>query len=507
MPGGLLVYFLLLRPTFTRATSSRSVLKLAFSRARIFLSQFLLSIQSALFSFRSSRPFEVSYSATTRSSSRKISAPIAKLAAQDLLDSGDEIDMDLDADEDITLVQSGEEEEEDDEDQGQDQDEDEDDDENEDEDDDEVPDADDDDSDDEDEVVVLPKKRKRGGSKKKSNELRPRDIEYKIRIFSAAEMKKATSARRPVTEAVILRSDVPWATLKTKILTQINNALDPPSLNFHEYNITFTVPRQVSDPMQLTDHHKYEYLVKKALRIQKDPSAKVHIEQKVDSAANKENGVNQDEGDDVAAKQGKKKTTKVPKARDILPANVALNEKIGELRESAHCYFNEINPEHMPLWYDHFKSWGAATLKGNAFADIETPPNNELFDKVSQGARGAKSPLLQRRLELQQEATARQAPPAPQVHLNFGAEIAGLFRAAAAPPLLLLLCPTPSSLPPTRQTCSSHSHAFPRFKQQRFKRTTAFKFVEVPELKEMGFMKGEVAELKVAIEEWSHAPE
>jgi hypothetical protein len=46
-----------------------------------------------------------------------------------------------------------------------------------------------------------------------------------------------------------------------------------------------------------------------------------------------------------------------------------------------------------------------------------------------------------------------------------------------------------------------------RFKQHKFKRTTAFKFVEVPELKEMGFMKGEVAELKVAIEEWSWAPE
>jgi hypothetical protein len=46
-----------------------------------------------------------------------------------------------------------------------------------------------------------------------------------------------------------------------------------------------------------------------------------------------------------------------------------------------------------------------------------------------------------------------------------------------------------------------------RFKQQNFKRTTAFKFVEIPELKEMGFMMGEVAELKVAIEEWWCVPE
>jgi hypothetical protein len=64
----------------------------------------------------------------------------------------------------------------------------------------------------------------------------------------------------------------------------------------------------------------------------------------------------------------------VPKARDILPANVALNDKIGELRDrwvcptpggpcgSAHCYFNAINTEHSPLSHDHFKSWGAAMV-------------------------------------------------------------------------------------------------------------------------------------------------
>ncbi|KAJ7891444.1 hypothetical protein B0H13DRAFT_2340616 [Mycena leptocephala] len=158
----------------------------------------------------------------------------------------------------------------------------------------------------------------------------------------------------------------------------------------------------------------------------------------------------------------------------------------------------------MPLGHDHFKSWGAATLKGKAFADIETPPNNELFDKVSQGARAAKSPLLQRRLELQQEATSKQAPPAPQVHLNFGAEIAGLFRAAAAPPAPPAAVPNAFIPPPDSSNMLIPFPRLPgadlsiedfctfykldadiceRFKQQRFKRTTAFKFVEVPELK------------------------
>jgi hypothetical protein len=42
-----------------------------------------------------------------------------------------------------------------------------------------------------------------------------------------------------------------------------------------------------------------------------------------------------------------------------------------------------------------------------------------------------------------------------------------------------------------------------RFKEHKFKRSGAFKFVEVDELKEMGFLRGEIAELKVAIGVWS----
>jgi hypothetical protein len=46
-----------------------------------------------------------------------------------------------------------------------------------------------------------------------------------------------------------------------------------------------------------------------------------------------------------------------------------------------------------------------------------------------------------------------------------------------------------------------------QFKEQRFKRTTAFKFVELGDLKDMGFLKGEIAKLKVTIEKWSRMPD
>ncbi|KAJ7880824.1 hypothetical protein B0H13DRAFT_2345430 [Mycena leptocephala] len=233
----------------------------------------------------------------TRSSSRKISASITKIAAQDLLDSGEENDMDVDEDADKTLVQSGEEEEDD---------------------------KDEDDSNGNatrrrkirERVGTLTRRRGKirmtttmvltlwsflesineaGPGKIKwyatnlfaltryyvdlAQEPKPRDIEYKFAIFSAKEIKKSKSSRIPATEVVVLKSNVSWATLKTNILTQINEALDPPSLIFHDYNITFTVPRQVSNPMQLSDK-KYDYLVKEALQIQKNPSVKVIIEQK-----------------------------------------------------------------------------------------------------------------------------------------------------------------------------------------------------------------------------------
>lgn len=163
-------------------------------------------------------------------------------------------------------------------------------------------------------------------------------------------------------------------------------------------------------------------------------------------------------------------------------------------------------------------------LKGTQFADVDTPPNNELFDKVAAAARAAKSPLLQRRLDLKEQASAKNTPAAPQVHFNFPAELANLLRPAAAPapaapdafmpPLKTanMLIPHPRIPGPDlsiENFCTLYdldSDICDRFKEHKFKRSNAFKFVEVDELKEMGFMRGEIAELKVAVGVWSQLP-
>ncbi|KAJ6529200.1 hypothetical protein B0H19DRAFT_900106, partial [Mycena capillaripes] len=72
-------------------------------------------------------------------------------------------------------------------------------------------------------------------------------------------------------------------------------------------------------------------------------------------------------------------------------------------------------------------------LKGKVFADLHTPPNHKLFDKVSAADRAAQSPLLQRRLEPKEQAAARNTATAPQVNFNFPPELVDLFRPAAPP--------------------------------------------------------------------------
>ncbi|KAJ7903187.1 hypothetical protein B0H13DRAFT_2335251 [Mycena leptocephala] len=426
---------------------------------------------------------------STRAASRKISACISTLAAQDEMESDDEIILDSDAnmDVDVTLVDSGgrenqEEEEDDDEEQGQDGSQDGSEDEAESQHEEESQDGSEDEAesqheesqdeeyegeqekeDEEDEVVVVPQKRKRGGSLKKSEKPPPREIEYKIAIYTPQQMKKTRSSRGPpITHIVNLYSNNSWRRLKTHILTKISAVLKPANINFFDYTITFTVPRQVCDPMHIADIEHYEYLVKKAL-LGKNPVARIVVEPKEDSAAtNKENDA------DMANVQPKKKT-KVRNARDILPANVALNEKIGELRErwkclvpggpcgSEHCFVRQTDPDHFPLSHTHMESWGAAWLKGTQFADLDTPPNNELFDKVAAAARAAKSPLLQRRLDLKEQASAKNTPAAPQVHFNFPAELANLLR---PPPLLLLPLPMLLCLHSRLRICLSLTLAF-----------------------------------------------
>ncbi|KAJ7742521.1 hypothetical protein B0H14DRAFT_3515095 [Mycena olivaceomarginata] len=178
----------------------------------------------------------------------------------------------------------------------------------------------------------------------------------------AGEMKKPKSSRKPIPKVFTLKSDAPWTAMKTCLKPLIRAVFKPATLKLEEYNITFVVPR-------------------------KDASTK--------------------ENEEASPKAKKGKSTKICNERDILPANVALNTKIGALRErwlsptpngrcgSAHCFVHPDEINHFPLLHAHFDSWAAAMLKGDGFATIDKPPNDELFDKVNPRTLAACSPLLQ----------------------------------------------------------------------------------------------------------------
>jgi hypothetical protein len=108
----------------------------------------------------------------------------------------------------------------------------------------------------------------------------PREIEYKITIYTAHQMKKPRLSRGPpITQIVNLYSNESWRRLRTHILKKINTVLKPAHPNFFDYTINFTVPRQVCDPMPIADVEHYDYLVKKAL-LGKNPVAKIIVEPK-----------------------------------------------------------------------------------------------------------------------------------------------------------------------------------------------------------------------------------
>ncbi|KAJ7757890.1 hypothetical protein B0H16DRAFT_1885383 [Mycena metata] len=288
---------------------------------------------------------------SNRTAARKITKSTAKIAAQDL-DGSDDEDLD------ITMVDSDDDEaNEDSEKDGVDNENEESDDEEE----------DDEDNEDDDEPVVVPAKRKRGNGKKIIEKVPlVREITVTIAVYSAAQMKKSRTSRgSPASEIYILNSDEPWDTLKAQVGVRICSALNPVILDFDNYNMTFTVPRRISDPVKLSSEDHYKHLLTTALGIKTSATARVIVEPKP-VANDKENDDAGDNG--PKAKNGREKTKK----RDILPGNVALNEKIGLLRDkwrcptpggpcgSEHCFVHPTDPEHFPLAHAHMESWAAA---------------------------------------------------------------------------------------------------------------------------------------------------
>jgi hypothetical protein len=101
-------------------------------------------------------------------------------------------------------------------------------------------------------------------------------------VYTFEQTKKSKSSRgSPISDVFTISSDKPWNTLKSRIRTNIRTALHLEMFSIDDYTVTFTVPRQVTESIPLTDYKKYKILVSNALKIKGTPSAKIVIEPKV----------------------------------------------------------------------------------------------------------------------------------------------------------------------------------------------------------------------------------
>jgi hypothetical protein len=168
---------------------------------------------------------------------------------------------------------------------------------------------------------------------------------------------------------------------------------------------------------------------------------------------------------------------------------------------------------HIPLSHDHLECWASAILRGETYATLETPPNSRLFD-----AGRTISPVLKQRLK---NNTAAPAPApvvasAPVFNFSIGNEVARLFNpgapvgetapAAAIPSALLPSTRVPGQDIPIEDFYQQHqldNDVLQKLKDNRYKNARTLRFVTIADLKEMGFLPGEIGELRDAVEKWS----
>jgi hypothetical protein len=146
---------------------------------------------------------------------------------------------------------------------------------------------------------------------------------------------------------------------------------------------------------------------------------------------------------------------------------------------------------------------------------IDMPPRIPLFDAIDPRSLAAKSPLLQSRIN---QLNKDKTPAAPVINvvlpngmLGYGQHHAPIHNHAPAPvpPASSSLLP-PGTKPGSKQDiatfCTVHNLSeaiLERFLTHKLTGTQAFRYIEERHLTEMGFMFGEIVDLREAVEEWS----
>jgi len=105
-------------------------------------------------------------------------------------------------------------------------------------------------------------------------------ISYTISTFSLEELKKPVTHRKPKSRLVDLSSDLEWVDVKAHLKIAICDLLFPHQAVVEDdrYEMTWSIPRIVTNPLSLHTIADHQQLVKKALKV-KEPGVKILVDE------------------------------------------------------------------------------------------------------------------------------------------------------------------------------------------------------------------------------------
>jgi len=118
-----------------------------------------------------------------------------------------------------------------------------------------------------------------------------------LSILSTSGAKKSVSKREPKMHSVQFSTDKPWDTLKAQLLAKISIALNPPIIDFAQYNIMFYISCILPKPgLPLMSQEDFDIMNNQAHNLTtKNPTINLLIVEKKNSGEKEHVDVNVNE--------------------------------------------------------------------------------------------------------------------------------------------------------------------------------------------------------------------
>jgi len=79
-------------------------------------------------------------------------------------------------------------------------------------------------------------------------------------------MKLVKSKHKAIGRVLELVSTEPWDTVKAQILHTLESTLSPPTIHMHDYKVSYTIPRCVTQALPLANETDHSHMVKNATK-------------------------------------------------------------------------------------------------------------------------------------------------------------------------------------------------------------------------------------------------